>query len=256
VKLFRIALLAGGIFTMLLALGYFLQWPLVSTFWPWRDAQFSDMFAIYILAAISATMLWTGWAGKPSALPGGIFNILAVTTIVSIYFLVFAFQEDRPSLLFYEAIKTIALALASGAVFLWSRRVALPNILPIPWPLRSLFGVFLLAPGLAGAASNGQASPLLVCIFLGNVGYFLYWRLFPRWHNNTLGQLPGSPGFLVYVMLLIAPFVWYLAVFAGELAYLLGIFAYLGVLMCGGMVEMVGGIMQASNAPINPETRD
>ena len=239
-KLIRIAILFGGFLNLALALGYSFQVPFVTALWPWPDGRLSYLFIGSILAAVSASMLWIGWSGELSALPGGTLNIFAIGASSSAYLTWLATQENRPAL-WPDATVTAAIALASLLAFLWSRRLPLRDTHPTPLPVRISFAVFLTALVLASLslilrlpifpwALNPDSSVLFGCIFLGNATYFLHGSLYPRWHN-ALGQLLS---FLAYDLVLIGPFLLLFQTVQPQ--FMLSLVIYVVVLLCSGAV--------------------
>ena len=106
------------------------------------------------------------------------------------------------------------MAIISGAVFFWSRRLPLTDSRPTPMPVRVSFGIFIASLFLASGALilrmpvfpwdlNPDSSVIFGCIFFGDAFYFLYGLFRPRW-GNAFGQLLS---FLAYDLVLIVPFV-------------------------------------------------
>jgi hypothetical protein len=241
-KLIRIAIFSGGIVVLLLALGFIFQVPFVTAIWPWTDGRLSYLFVGSILAAASASMLWIGWSGELGAMAGGVSNLLVIGASASIYFFRLAVQEERTNLIPALAT-TLLMALASAAILVWCRGLALRDVRPMPRLARISFVVFLLALVSAAAALifrlpvfpwalNPDSSVIFGCIFLGNATYFLYGLLYPRWHN-TLGQLLS---FLAYDVVLIGPF---LMLFAGvKPEFLFSLVVYVAVLVYSGALAV------------------
>lgn len=212
-KPIRILIFIGGLVTLAFAFGFIFRIPIAISLWPWEDGRYSYLFIGSILAAVSAAMIWIGWTGELGALPAGSLNILMIGIATAIYF----FQPSLPayrSNLFSYGLLSLAVAVTSGAAFLWSRQFQLTDPRTTPMPVRISFGIFVAALVLAGGALilhapifpwdlNPGSSVIFGCIFLGDAFYFLYGLLYPRWYN-ALGQLLS---FLAYDLVLIVPFV-------------------------------------------------
>lgn len=67
--LLRLILLLGGVFLMVLALGFAYQVPLAIQVWPWSVSPLTYLFIGSILAAVSVAMLWIGWTEEYGILP-------------------------------------------------------------------------------------------------------------------------------------------------------------------------------------------
>ena len=234
-KLLRTLTFTGGLVILALAFGFIFRLPFALSLWPWQDGRYSYLFIGSILAAVSAAALWIGWTGELGALPAGALNILVIAMTTSIYFFQLTMKSGRTNMIPFAAA-SLAMALAGGAAFLWSRRLQLSDSRPTPRLVQISFVVFIAALILSGGALilhkpifpwalNPDSSVVFGCIFIGDAFYFMYGLLFPRWHN-ALGQLLS---FLAYDLVLIVPFA---ALFKTvEPAYLLNLVVYLAVLI-------------------------
>lgn len=232
----------GGLVVLVLAFGFILRVPLALSLWPWEDGRYSYLFVGSILAAVGAAAIWVGWTGELGALSGGAINVFVIAVTTSVYFFKLALQDGRTDMMIY-AIISLAIAAASGASFLWSRRIPLNDHRSTPALVRVSFGIFTAALLLAGGALifrkpifpwdlNPDSSILFGCIFLGDACYFLYGILYPRWHHAA-GQLLS---FLAYDLVLIVPF---LALFGTvESDHLLSLILYMGVLIYSGGIAV------------------
>jgi hypothetical protein len=211
-KAIRYLVFLAGWLMLLLAIGFVLQLSIATRLWPWPDGRLSYLFVGSILAAASAAALWIGWSGELGALPAGAMTVFVTALGSSLYFLRLAFLEDRTDLIAY-GIGALLMAGASGAAFLWSRRLPLGDARPTPRPVRISFWIFVAALLLAAGALlmrlqifpwplNPDSAVIFGLIFLGDAFYFLYGLLYPRWHNAK-GQLLS---FLAYDLVLIFPF--------------------------------------------------
>jgi len=211
-KLIRTLILIGGLLVLALAAGFVFQSPMATSLWPWPDGRYSYLFIGSILAAAGAAMLWTGWTGETGALPAGSLNIFVIGLTTMVYFFQLVMQQGRWNLIPF-GIAALLAAIAGGASFLWSRRLAFTDPRPTPGLVRISFGVFIASLFLAGGALlfgapifpwalNPDSSVIFGCIFIGDAFYFLYGLLRPRW-QNAFGPLLS---FLAYDLVLIGPF--------------------------------------------------
>lgn len=241
-KLIRYLILSGGLFILVIAIGFIFQAPLATSLWPWPDGRLSYLFVGSILMAVSAAAIWIGWTGELGALPAGSLNVFVISVAAAIYFFQLALQDDRPNALPF-GITMLVMAVASGVSFLWSRRLPLHDLHPTPLLVRISFGIFVVALFLAGGALvlkapifpwalNPDSSIIFGCIFIGDAFYFLHGLLFPRWHN-ALGQLLS---FLAYDLVLIVPFILLFGTVKPE--YLLNLVVYVAVLIYSGGIAI------------------
>lgn len=227
----------GGLVILAFAIGFIFQFPLVTSLWPWPDGRLSYMFIGSILAAVSVAALWVGWTGEFGALPAGSLNVLVIAGGTAIYFFQLALQ-GHPNLIPF-GIGALIAVIASGAAFLWSRRIPLNDSRPMPGLVRVSFGIFIASLILAGGALvfripvfpwalNPDSSVIFGCIFIGDAFYFLYGLLNPRWHNAA-GQLLS---FLAYDLVLIVPFLLLFETVKPE--FMLNLTVYVAVLVYSG----------------------
>ena len=241
-KNIRYLTVLGGLLILAIASGFIFQNPIITSLWPWPDGRLSYLFIGSILAAVSAAMLWIGWTGEFDAFPAGSLNIFVIAVTAAIYLFQLASQEERSNLIPF-GITAMVMAIASGAAFLWSRRLPVSDSRPTPSLVRISFGIFILSLVLAGSALilrapifpwalNPDSSVVFGCIFLGDAFYFLYGLLYPRWHN-ALGQMLS---FLAYDLVLIIPF---LSLFESvKTEYLFSLVVYVAVLIYSGALAV------------------
>lgn len=236
-KTLRYLTMLGGLGILAFAIGFIFQFPLVTSLWPWPDGRLSYLFIGSILAAVSVAALWVGWTGEFGALPAGSLNVLVIAGGTAIYFFQLALQ-GRPNLIPF-GIGALVAVIASGAAFLWSRRIPLNDPRPMPGLVRVSFGIFIVSLILAGGALvfripvfpwalNPDSSVIFGCIFIGDAFYFLYGLLNPRWHNAA-GQLLS---FLAYDLVLIVPFLLLFETVKPE--FMLNLTVYVAVLVYSG----------------------
>lgn len=211
-KLIRTLTLLGGLLVLAFAFGFIFRLPFATAIWPWDDGRYSYLFIGSILAAVSAAALWIGWSGELAALPAGSLNVFVIGLTTCVYFFNLAAQGRSGMLLF--GIASVLMTVASGAAFLWSRRLSLTDQRPTPKLVRVSFGIFIASLFLAGGALvlrlpvfpwdlNPDSSVIFGCIFLGDAFYFIYGLYRPVW-GNACGQLLS---FLAYDLVLIVPFI-------------------------------------------------
>lgn len=241
-KNIRYLTMLGGLIVLVFAIGFVFQVQMATSLWPWPDGRLSYLFIGSILAAISAAALWIGWTGEFGALPAGSLNVLVIAVTTTIYFFQLGLRTDRPNLIPLGIMGAFT-AIASGALFLWSRRIALHDSRPMPWLVRVSFGVFMTTLILAGGALilripifpwalNPDSSVIFGCIFIGDAFYFLYGFVYPRWHN-ALGQLLS---FLAYDLVLIIPFLLLFETVKPE--FMLSLILYVAVLIYSGAIAV------------------
>ena len=241
-KLIGSVLFVGGLLLLALAFGFIFQVPFVIPIWPWPDGRLSYLFIGSILAAVSASAIWIGWAREFGALPGATVNIFVISVASAIYFLQRFFQGNHPDLFAYDLLALLA-AIVSLLAFFWSRRIPLGISTPTPKLVRISFGIFLAALTLASLALlfhlpifpwalNADSSVIFGCIFLGNAVYFLYGLIYPLWYHAK-GQLLS---FLAYDLVLIGPF---LALFSTvKPKFELSLVVYIAVLIYSGAIAL------------------
>jgi hypothetical protein len=241
-KNLRYLTVLGGLVILAFAFGFIFQLPLAIRLWPWSDGRLSYLFVGSILAAVSAAALWIGWTGEFGALPAGSLNVLVIAITTSIYFFQLALRENRPEMIPF-GIMALVSVIASGAAFLWSRRIPLSDSRPTPLLVKVSFGIFIASLIFAGGALvlrtpifpwalNPDSSVIFGCIFIGDAFYFLYSLLYPRWHNAA-GQLLS---FLAYDLVLIVPFLLLFKTVKPE--FMLNLIVYVAVLIYSGAIAV------------------
>lgn len=252
-KFLRYLLLAGGLFSLALGLGFVFQMPFALNSWPWPDGRYSYFFVGSILAAVSAAALWIGWRNDFGALPAGSLNLFVIELTAGIYFTLLIVRDGRSELLVF-AVVAFVLAIVSGGFFLWSRKLDVQDERPTPMFVRICFGVFFVSLVLSGTALllrapifpwtlNPDTSVIFGCIFLGDAFYFLYALLYPRL-SNAIGQLLS---FLAYDLVLIGPFLSLLSTVDPTLR--VNLIVYSAVLVFSAVVSIYYLFM-------HPETRN
>ena len=251
-KLFRYLTFFAGVLTLVFALGFVFRMPIATNLWPWPDGRYSYLFIGSILAAACVAMLWIGWTGLFGALPAGALNIFVIALTTCIYFFRLALGHGRSNLIPF-GIASLSTAIASGAAFLWSRRLSLSDPRPTPLLVRISFGIFIVSLFFAGSALlfrvpvfpwdlNPDSSIIFGCIFIGDAFYFLYGLIRPRW-QNAFGQLLS---FLAYDLVLIGPFLALSKTVDSD--HKLSLIVYIAVLL-------YSGVLAVYYLFINPQTR-
>jgi len=128
-KNIRYVTVFSGLVILAIAIGFILQIPVATSIWPWPDGRLSYLFIGSILVAVSAAAIWIGWTGEFGALPAGSLNILVIAITTSIYFFNLTLEKGRPNMIPFGVMGLFSL-IASGAAFLWSRRLPLTTHVP------------------------------------------------------------------------------------------------------------------------------
>jgi len=241
-KTIRFITVLGGFVILALAVSFILQSSIARNLWPWPDGRLSYLFIGSILAAVSAAAFWIGWTGEFGTLPAGSLNILVIAVATAFYFFQLSSQEGRSKMIGF-GFMALLMAIASGAAFVWSRRLPLTDSRPMPSLVKVSFGIFFASLILAGGALilrqpifpwalNPDSSVVFGCIFLGDAFYFLYSLLYPRWYN-AVGQLLS---FLAYDLVLIVPFMMLFKTVKPE--FLFSLVMYVAVLVYSGAVAV------------------
>jgi hypothetical protein len=210
--LLRSILLLGGVFIMVLALGFAYQAPLIIQIWPWSVSPLTYLFIGSILAAVSVAMLWIGWTEEYEILPAGTLNVFVIALTTTFYFFYLIAKDGRTDFWPY-ALAGIVSIVMSALTFLWSRHLPATNSHPTPRLVLISFGVFTASLLLTASALllkqpifpwtlTPESFVVFGCIFLGDAFYFIHALLYPRWHNAA-GQLLS---FLAYDLVLLFPF--------------------------------------------------
>jgi hypothetical protein len=217
-KILRIVLTIVGMLSLMLAVGFCLQFPWTVRLWPWADSFSPYLFLGSITAATAASLLWIGLSGQLSAAAGGALHLTVFYAGLASSLFLLSQQGGDPRLL-PKALGCGAGALVSLAMFVWFRRYPLRESRPTPLPVRISFGVFVVVLVLAGSGILLQlpnvfawklhptSSALLGWFFLGAACYFLYGLVHPSWQKAG-GQLWA---FLAYDLVLIVPYLLHFA---------------------------------------------
>ncbi len=212
-RLTRTLTLLGGVALLLLAAGFYLQFPAVTAIWPWEDSRLSYIFLASICAAVGAPVIWIALADVPATLRGGALNLSTSTLAITAYFFWLYSQRGTPALLM-SGLASAAFCAFSIALFRWSGKFTLRDQRPFPRPVFYSFILFILALLFAATLLvarhstvfpwplNPDSSVIYGLLFYGNAAYFLYGLLLPAW-DNARGQLIA---FLAYDLVLLGPF--------------------------------------------------
>jgi hypothetical protein len=188
-KFLRVVTIGSGVFLLVMAAGYFWQWPWAIATWPWPDGPLSYTFIAAIQAAIAAALLWIGASGEWGAMAGGALNLVVMMAGLAVFFFGLGLSV--------YAIVCGLFALFNIALFWWSHRLPLRDARPTPKLVRWSFVVFTAVLLLVGMALvlrmpiifpwplNPDSSVIFGLIFISDAFYFLYAVLRPRWHYAT-----------------------------------------------------------------------
>jgi hypothetical protein len=238
VRRVRIAFVPASVLTLIVSGGFFADLPWATTLWPWSASPLSYAFIASILAAIAVPLLWVALAGELAAIRAGALDLVVMYGGMAIYTATLLGDRGQPRLWPYVVVFGLACAL-SAAAFLATRRIPWIDPRPMPRPVRFSFAVFVVvlvgvATALAFHANifpwplGPETSVMFGFAYFGAAVYFTCGFLEPRW-NNAAGQLAG---FLVYDLLLLAPFFdHFKAVHGGQLTSLL---IYVALLLYSG----------------------
>jgi hypothetical protein len=222
-KILRTVLIIAGILSLLLAVGFCLQFPWAVWLWPWPDSFSPYLFLSSITAATAASLLWLGLSGELRTAAGGALHLMVFYAgLASSLFLLS--QQGGDQNLLTGAFVCAAGALVSLAMLLWFRRYPLRESRPMPLTVRVSFGVFVAVLVLAGVGIllhlpnvfgwrlHPTSSALLGWFFLGAACYFLYGLVHSGW-QEAAGQLWA---FLAYDLVLIVPYLQHFALVRPE----------------------------------------
>jgi len=209
----RAGLLVVGILSIVFAIGFFLQAPWATSFWPVKAARLSNIFVSSILAAIGTPILWIALSGEIRAIAGGAINLILTNGAIAFAAYIFYRDGGPAALLPFSAISA-AIAIVCLGLLIYSQRLKFQDNRSTPWAVRLSFAGFAIALLLTGGALitvrpnifpwplSPENSVFYGSIFLGAMCYFIYGLVYPCW-SNAKGQLLG---FLAYDLVLVVPF--------------------------------------------------
>jgi hypothetical protein len=223
-------------------IAFFLQLPFVVEMWPYPGTTpLTYIFISSIFAAAAASTLWVAASENYGALAGIGLDYFVILSLVAVQsFQLGARGGDTQ-------MTTYGIACAFGAlfglgIFLWSVRIPIDRIVPMPrlvWLSFIIFIIFLLivsvrmilkVPNVIPWKITPDLSVVIGCMFLGAALYFAYALLRPSWLNSA-GQLVG---FLAYDIVLIVPFLTRLPTTAPE--FRVGLAVYTAVIIYSGLL--------------------
>lgn len=260
-KTTRYLLIGWGIFGLVLAGAYYVQWSPLQELWPWSGgymnsgdlSRFSFYFVSSIIAATALPTLWIGFSGEAAAIKAGAIDLTVMWGGIAIYMLQSYASSDNNRLLIGGLVCAGMCAL-SVVAFLGSRRFKFQDPRPMPAPVRAAFAFFavaliLVATMLVLKRENtfpwplrDEVSVVYGWVFFGAAIYFIGGVLVPKW-SNAVGQLLG---FLIYDLILIVPFVQHFDVVRDD--HRTSLITYTVVLVCSGLLAIYYLF-------INPKTR-
>ena len=196
------------------AIAFFLQLPVAVNLWPFQGTTpLTFIFVSSIFAAAAAPTLWVAVSQNYGALAGIGLDYFAILAPVAILSFQLGASSGNPQMTTY-GIACVFGALFGLALFLWSVRIPIDKMPPMPSLVRWSFIIFILALVIVAVrmilnVSNvipwmitPELSVVIGWMFLGAAIYFAYGLLRPSWLNSA-GQLIG---FLAYDVVLIVPF--------------------------------------------------
>jgi hypothetical protein len=231
----RIVAVPGSLVGLVVAFGFFGQVSWATRLWPWPASALSYMFIASILTAIAIPMLWIGVSGETAAMEAGALDLAVMFGGMVVYLLTLLGDPGQPRLWPYVVVFGVACATSSAAVVV-ARGTAWRDPRPMPLLVRASFGLFaaiLLAAGTAMVLDTEifpwplgpQNAVMFGLMYLGAAAYFIHAVFVPRW-SNAVGQLAG---FLVYDLILLAPFAGHFDAVHGR--QLLSLIIYVTVLV-------------------------
>lgn len=223
-KIMRYYLVAWGLGSFVLAVGFYFRVSWLEDFWPWSGGgyygnvgdltQLSFYFVSSVMAAIALPNVWLGLSGEFAAITGGALNLGVAFTGITLYMLQ-DYNTSENNRLLTSAVVLGTGAITSVVLVLWARRLPYKDQRATPLPVRAAFGFFTIVLIIVGGmlvtkrpdtfpwTLRDEVSVVYGWIFLGAAVYFGYGVLVPKWHN-ACGQLLG---FLAYDIVLILPFI-------------------------------------------------
>jgi len=221
---------------------------------PTADYSFMVLGSIYIAAA--ASTFWALISRENVAFSGVAIDYVLIFLPVGIY----AFQNVRynTSLQLFGVISNFMIIIG---VLLFRATAGEPihDKTPTPAPVRIAFSIFTIALLIAGGALVLKTPNILPWevstgigvvygwMFLGAGGYFAYGVLRPFWRANAAGQLAG---FLAYDIVLIVPFLNYLATVPDR--WRANLIIYLIVLISSGLLAIYYLFVSPATRVIRP----
>lgn len=212
-RLARLACAVYGLASVVFAVGLYRQAGYATRIWPWPDDRLTYVYLASLAAAIAAPFLWVAWSGELATLAPVALVSLVVNAGVAIYLAIRAATTDDRSPLAFAA-GSLALAVGSGLVFRWVRRIPPRDGRATPRPVRRIMAglgllVGVISVGLLGRVDGlfpwdlrPETSTMFGIVYLGVAVYFAYAALHPAWPMTT-GQLLG---FVAYTTVLVKPY--------------------------------------------------
>jgi hypothetical protein len=246
IKIIRYALFLICAVELLLAIAFFLQWPVAVSLWPFPGTTpltFIFIFISSLLAAAATSTLWATASQNYGALAGIGLDYMLIFTPLSLFSFQLGASRSTPPLITYSLICALV-ALFGLGLLLWSLRIPLDRTRPLPNLVRWSFVIFIIAllaaslplifkiPNVIPWKITPELSVMIGWVFFGASSYFVYGLLRPSW-LNAAGQLTG---FLVYDLVLIVPFVTRLATTASELR--VSLLSYIAVISYSGLLAI------------------
>ena len=252
--LLRISLVFGGLLLMTAGLGIGLDLGGGRALWPWPDGRLSYIFVSSILLAEATVMLWQASTLELSAAKGGAVGFLAMNLCLAAF--MFNRFADKPETMVLVWALVCSLLACSAVILLLqpAKRFPSQDTRPTPPIVRWSFLVFagalftattmliLKLPIVFPWPLKPESSVVFGFLFLASAVYFFDGFLRPSW-ANAKGQLLG---FLIYDLVLIAPWLAHFPKSAGGFRISLSI--YIIVLVWSGVLAIYFLFM-------NPKTR-
>jgi len=243
-KAIRYLLFLVGIAQLFFAAAFFLQWPFAVNLWPFEGTTpLTFIFIASIFAAAAAPTLWAVVTENYGTLAGIALDYFTILAPVSILSFQLGARDGDPRLTTYAMVCVFGAIFGLG-LFIWSARIPIRGVLPMPGFVRWSFILFIIALLIVGGRLvfkvpnsipwkiTPELSVVMGWMFLGAATYFAYGLLRPSWLNSA-GQMIG---FLAYDVVLIWPFLSRLPATPPENK--LGLTVYTAVVVYSGLLAI------------------
>ena len=226
------------------AVAFYFQLPFAVNLWPFEGTTpLTFIFLASIFAAAAAATLWAVATENYGALAGVALDYMLILAPVAVLSFQLGASEGKASLTIYGMVCLLGVLFGVG-LFLWSVRIPMDTMRPMPRPVKVAFVIFILAllivstqlifkvPNIIPWKITPDLSVVIGWMFMGAALYFIYGLLRPSW-VNAAGQLAG---FLAYDIVLIVPFLTRLPTTAPE--FLAGMITYTAVVSLSGVLAI------------------
>ena len=199
---------------MAVAVGFYLESPVVTALWPFPVTHLTYVFLAGIVAAFAAPVLWIAWSGEIAALAGE--GMTAAVAFAGMAVLLLSSAGDGRVAAYVVAAAVLAVVAVTTVIIAMRRPFRDPR--PTPPAIRIAFVAFVAVLVVAGGLAlvgvpnilpwkiDGTNAALVGWIFIADAAYFLYGVVRPVW-ANAAGQLLA---FAAYDVVLLPAFTGHL----------------------------------------------